>query len=146
MPGLPIRPHARVLILLVALALAGCADMGLDAAPREAKEPGQVTGSEAPDASAAAPSAALVNPPASLIGLDGPTVEHWFGKPGLVRRDYPAEVWQYRNPSCVLDVYLYDDDDRLTVSHAEARAPKIAGDPMRPCLAKLAALNRKATG
>ncbi len=84
--------------------------------------------------------------PADLTGLDGPSVERLFGKPGLVRRDYPAEVWQYRNATCVLDVYLYPDKDHLTVTHAEARAPKIAGDPLRPCIAKLAELKQKTTG
>jgi hypothetical protein len=85
-------------------------------------------------------------PPADLVGLDGPSLETLLGKPGLVRRDYPAEVWQYRNPSCVLDVYFYTDAARLTVTHAEARAPEIAGDPLTPCIAKLAGLKRKTTG
>jgi hypothetical protein len=84
--------------------------------------------------------------PADLTGLDGPSLERLFGKPSLVRHDYPAEVWQYRNPACVLDVYLYSDNDHLTVTHAEARAPKIASDPMRPCIAKFAELRQKTTG
>lgn len=84
--------------------------------------------------------------PVDLVGLDGTTVQQWFGKPGLVRRDYPAEVWQYRDQACVLDVYLYPQDDRMTVAHAEVRDPQIQGDAMRSCLAKFAELKRKAVG
>jgi hypothetical protein len=81
-----------------------------------------------------------------LTGLDGPGLERLFGKPGLIRNDDPAQVWQYRNPSCVMDIYLYPDNDRLTVTHAEARAPKIAGDPLAPCIARLSELKQKTTG
>ena len=85
-------------------------------------------------------------PLGDLVGLDGPELEHLLGTPGLVRRDYPAEVWQYRNPACVLDVYFYPDHDRLTVTHAEARASAIAGDALSPCIAKFAELKHKTTG
>jgi hypothetical protein len=90
--------------------------------------------------------AASLAPPSDLVGLDGPELEHLLGAPGLVRRDYPAEVWQYRNPACVLDVYLYPDHDRLTVTHAEARASVLAGDALSPCIAKFAELRHKTTG
>ena len=117
---------------MISLALAGCA--------------GAHRGTPNGAAPVAGIDAVSAVPPTDLVGLDGPSLETLLGKPGLVRRDYPAEVWQYRNPSCVLDVYLYPDDERLTVTHAEARAPKIAGDPLRPCIAKLAELKHKTTG
>ena len=53
---------------------------------------------------------------------------------------------EYRNPACVLDVYLYPDHDRLTVTHAEARASAFAGDALSPCIAKFAELRHKTTG
>jgi hypothetical protein len=119
-------------MVVASLALAGCAGA----------HHGNPNGA-VPDAGADAFRAV---PPVDLVGLDGPSLETLLGKPGLVRRDYPAEVWQYRNPSCVLDVYFYTDAARLTVTHAEARAPEIAGDPLTPCIAKLAGLKRKTTG
>ena len=141
------------LIVAMSLNLAGCA--GLDDAPMvqgaraqgASENPGIAASTPAgAGASAAGAFAPGATAPADLVGLDGPSLEHLLGKPGLVRRDYPAEVWQYRNPSCVLDVYLYPDDERLTVTHAEARGPKMAGDALRPCIAKLAELKHKATG
>ncbi len=85
-------------------------------------------------------------PPANLTGLEPVALQHLFGEPGLVRKDYPAEVWQYRNPSCVLDIYLYPDHDRLTVAHAEARAPKITGDPLSACIAQFTQSRQKTMG
>ena len=85
-------------------------------------------------------------PPADLTGLEPVALQHLFGEPGLVRKDYPAEVWQYRNPSCVLDIYLYPDHDRLTVAHAEARAPKLGGDPLSACIAQFTQSRQKTMG
>jgi hypothetical protein len=148
MCGLAARLKLPGFIVTISFGLAGCA--GLDNATTA-----QGASGNPDDAAGTAPTAGVNTPgtlapsavpPADLVGLDGLSLEHLLGKPGLVRRDYPAEVWQYRNPSCVLDVYLYPDDERLTVTHAEARAPKIAGDPLRPCIAKLAELKHKTTG
>jgi hypothetical protein len=84
--------------------------------------------------------------PGDLTGLDSSALHSLFGTPELVRKDYPAEVWQYRSPNCVLDVYLYPDHDRLTVAHAEARAPKATGDPLAGCIAKFAQVRAKTVG
>ena len=132
-------------IVAAFLALAGCAGSQV---ANTAQRTSQVAaaGASTPASTGAGASAPSTLRPADLVGLDGPALEHLLGKPGLVRRDYPAEVWQYRNPGCVLDVYLYHADDHLTVTHAEARAPEIAGDPLSPCIAKLAELKHKATG
>ncbi len=127
-------------IVAISFILAGCT--GAHQSPMAPGE-SENTAAAASSASAITLSAA---PPADLVGLDGPSLERLLGKPGLVRRDYPAEVWQYRNPSCVLNIYLYPDNEHLTVTHAEARAPKVAGNPMPPCIAKLAELNRKTMG
>ncbi len=37
--------------------------------------------------------------PDQVIGLLGP--------PRFKRRDNPAEIWQYRNKACALDLFLY---------------------------------------
>jgi hypothetical protein len=55
-----------------------------------------------------------------LLGLDETALKHWFGAPSFIRRDYPAEVWQYRAKACVLELYLYPADDHMAVTHAEA--------------------------
>ncbi len=49
--------------------------------------------------------------PASLMGLARDQVIALLGTPSLVRRDAPAEVWQYAGEECVLDLYLYEGGD-----------------------------------
>jgi hypothetical protein len=45
--------------------------------------------------------------PQTLMDLDRPGITLLLGAPGLVRRDAPAEVWQYSGADCVLDLFLY---------------------------------------
>jgi len=97
------------------------------------------TTAEAGDAQAASPG--------GLLGLDEATLKRWFGPPSFVRRDYPAEVWQYRAKACVLEFYLYPADDHMAVTHAEATSggKQPVDDPgLGPCLSALAEAKRKA--
>lgn len=58
----------------------------------------------------------------SLIGLPQERIAEVFGKPGQVRRESPAEVWQYSSPNCVVDFYLYQvTGGGMSVSFIEAR-------------------------
>jgi hypothetical protein len=57
--------------------------------------------------------------PASLMGLVRDQIVALLGTPSLVRRDAPAEVWQYAGEKCVLDLYLYEGGDG-----AESGGPK----------------------
>jgi len=118
-----------VLVVVAGLVPAGCAAPGPVPAPAVEAKP-----------------AAFVPTAESLMGAGPAKLEQWLGKPGLVRLDEPAEVWQYRGAACVLDVYLYPGDNGLAVAHAEARSQKFAGDALSPCLASLAAARRKAVG
>jgi hypothetical protein len=73
-----------------------------------------------------------------LVGIDAETLQRQFGKPGLVWREEPAQVWQYRGPACVLNVYLYrDNGGRLVVSDAEAHSQANKDDPLPPCVDSL---------
>ena len=82
----------------------------------------------------------------NLLGANPTKLEQWLGKPGMVRLDDPAQVWQYRAQGCVVDVYLYPSSDGMAVSHAEARSQKYTGDPINPCLAVLSQSRHKAIG
>lgn len=124
----------------MALCLAGCTGGYHGPAPGAA---GTASPSGYSNAAARSPTAA---PPGDLTGLEAPALQRLFGPPGLVRKDSPAEVWQYRSPSCVLDIYLYPDRDKLTVAHAEARAPKASGDPLAACIAKFTQARQKTMG
>ena len=64
--------------------------------------------------------------PTAVMGLDRSEVEQLLGRPGLVRRESPAEIWQYQTVNCVLDVFLYDQDDGSRVTYVEARSADAA--------------------
>ncbi len=65
--------------------------------------------------------------PATLDGLDAGRLTGLLGEPELRRQEPPAEVWQYRTDSCVLDVFLYTEGGRLHVVHSEARPRTATG-------------------
>jgi hypothetical protein len=73
---------------------------------------------------------ALMTPPApgtlapsALKGMSAGALRRALGKPGFVRRDPPAEIWQYRVKFCILDLFLYEEKGRMSVAHYAVRAP-----------------------
>jgi hypothetical protein len=58
---------------------------------------------------------------ASLETLSAGAVVARLGAPDFTRQDPPAEIWQYRGSSCVLDVFLYPDGGEMKVVHANTR-------------------------
>lgn len=46
--------------------------------------------------------------PASLVGYDDLALVDLLGSPTFTRQDPPAELWQYRNSVCTLDLFLYE--------------------------------------
>jgi len=125
------RPLVPGVAIVAVLAAAGCTAP----VPRVSLEP-----------QPAAKPVAFAPTTASLIGANPVMLERWLGAPGLIRRDDPAQVWQYRDKSCVLDVYLYPDESGMRVAHAEARSKAVAGDPLAPCLTALSSARHKAVG
>jgi hypothetical protein len=57
----------------------------------------------------------------SLDNLSAPELLARLGPPDFTRRDPPAELWQYRGATCVLDLFLYPDAGTLKVSHTQTR-------------------------
>ncbi len=57
------------------------------------------------------PTPPLNDDPEQVMGLDDAALEALIGPPGLRRDEPPAQVWQYRGETCVLDVFLYLDDE-----------------------------------
>jgi hypothetical protein len=83
--------------------------------------------------------------PRALIGLTGPQIAEMLGRPGFVRRDAPAEIWQYRGSDCVLDVFLYADGSSARVQHVELR-PRQPARPTTPaCFAGMLGPTRPAS-
>lgn len=73
-----------------------------------------------------------------LIGLPPSALADTLGQPPVLRRDRPAEIWQYQGGDCVLDVFLYEGDSGAQVVHLEARDGR--ANPLSPqdCLMDLA--------
>lgn len=82
---------------------------------------------------------------ASILGLDSGAVRKLLGEPGLIRREEPAEVWQYRTASCVLDVVLYDQASGPRVVYTEARTPAAEPTQADPCLSDVLTTKHSAT-
>jgi hypothetical protein len=75
--------------------------------------------------------------PGRLIGMDGTAVAALLGPARYVRRDGAAEIWQYRNEHCVLDVFLYGRD-HLNVAHFDLRKRRNGAIAPKTCYGKLA--------
>lgn len=79
----------------------------------------------------------LSSDPARFIGLGDAELSRVLGRPKQVRKDAPAEVWQYSGADCVVDFYLYDGERGLTVAYLEARDPVAATTPFDRCVNSL---------
>jgi hypothetical protein len=79
----------------------------------------------------------LSNDSASFIGLRDADLSRTLGQPKQVRKDAPAEVWQYSGADCVVDFYLYAGDAGLAVAYLEARDQAAESTPADRCVKSL---------
>jgi hypothetical protein len=99
-------------------------------APQQAKKP------DAPVA--ALPRVPVIDDnPERLMGLSPNGVAKLLGTPALVRREPPAEIWQYRGASCVFDVFLYENAGAQRVTYLEARDQKARRIVLKGCFGEL---------
>ncbi len=92
---------------------------------------------EVPETAALPPEPAIDDDPARLMGLDRAGLAKLLGDPELMRREPPAEIWQYRGESCVFDVFLYEQAGRQLVTYLEARDGAARRVGARGCLNEL---------
>lgn len=62
--------------------------------------------------------------PDAVLNLTGQDIQAALKAPGLIRRDLPTIIWQYRSDSCVLDIYFKatsDNVEQMKASHYEMR-------------------------
>jgi hypothetical protein len=154
-------------VALIAAALAGCATEGgetsrtASSAPAETAvaAPKPIQRPAPPKATAAPPIRAdrvvRATPPASppppkinddpnqLLGLTPDGVAGLLGAPTFVRRDGPAEIWQYQAPACILDVFLYSGRTGFQVTYVELRGRGARGPSRRECFAAMLMANRE---
>jgi hypothetical protein len=64
--------------------------------------------------------------PQQLLGMTPIRVAELLGEPKLIRTEPPAQVWLYRNKSCIFHVYLYSLEaaGAYSVSHIAAVSPR----------------------
>lgn len=61
--------------------------------------------------------------PVDVVGLTSEQLNHFLGKPALVRSETTVEMWQYRGKDCTLFIYLSPDESgKLSAEYAETRA------------------------
>lgn len=133
-------------VVVVGLMLSGCAAItGTDS--RNALPPSPVTQTAAipepldvpdvvskPEPEADKPLLPVPDP-ASLVGYDQAALENLLGVPSFARRDPPAELWQYRNDRCTLDLFLYEaTSGGYRVEHLEFRETATSPDATEHCL------------
>ena len=94
-------------------------------------------------ATATAPQGAARPDPAGMIGADSVALQRLFGPPRLVRRDAPAELWQYQTHDCVVDLFLYQEKDGLRLAYLEARTGAAQVTAPRPCVDAVLASREK---
>jgi hypothetical protein len=73
----------------------------------------------------------------SFIGLGDAELSRTLGQPKFVRKDEPAEIWQYSGADCVVDFYLYTGDAGLAVAYMEARDQTAESTPTDRCVKSL---------
>lgn len=89
-------------------------------------------------AALAAPNrAAIKADPSRLKGMDADTIRTLMGDPDFLRRERPAEVWQYYGRGCVLDLFLYGGNGIERVAHVDLRARGETREPDSRCLSSL---------
>jgi len=117
--------------------------LGACQAPKPAVVPPVAASPAAPEtetdpATAALPPEPVIDDnPQRLMGLGPGALSTILGEPELIRREAPAEIWQYRNDNCVLDVFLYDTAGRREVTYVEARDGAAQQIEARACLNEL---------
>ncbi len=77
--------------------------------------------------------------PRTLLGLEHHQVMALLGEPSFKRRDDPAQIWQYRDSTCILDVFLYrpKGGGAYRVTHVEVRGHGVIKVSQEDCFLRL---------
>lgn len=130
-PGAPVKPNKGAKASTAASARSGGAAESADKEDNPAADAKAPPGSSPP--SAAEDTASLPPPepeidsnPNRLLGLDRAAVTGLLGVPGFARSEAPAQLWRYRDERCLLDLFLYGDENNAengaVVRHYEVRS------------------------
>ena len=109
----------RYFILASILVLAGCA-------ARQQSQPEVAT-----------PQPPLEREPVGIVGLTAQQLVGHFGNPALQIREGTSLKLQFRGRSCVLDAYLYPQNNVLRVTHVDTRTLAGYDSDQAACIASL---------
>jgi hypothetical protein len=98
------------------------------------------------EAEAADPADPAATTEGDLTGMTDGEVQTLLGPPLSVRRDAPAEAWQYATRDCVLDLFFYQETGRWRVAHMEARTIAALDAPANACVKSVLAIRMVASG
>ncbi len=93
-----------------------------------------------PEIARVAPEPERIYPdPDALKGISARDVIEAIGQPEFVRKDQPAEIWQYRGSACTLDVFLYQSvtGAAYKVDYIETRTQPNGPTSNRDCLVSI---------
>jgi hypothetical protein len=77
---------------------------------------------------------AVSEDPERLIGLAPREVNEVLGTPNLRRKENKAELWQFAQGSCILDLHLYPESDGLRVGKYFVRGSRGVKVETKTCL------------
>ena len=145
-----VSPHVSkislFIVLLTGLFLGACQSSAPSSAPPPLKSPSaqdsRLVAEIKPKTEIArtAPEPERVYPdPATLKGAYASDLVGAIGKPEFIRKDQPAEIWQYRGTDCTLDIFLYQSvtGAPFKVDYIETRAQPDGPTSNKACLASI---------
>ena len=83
------------------------------------------------------PPVSLTDLEARIKGMEKSAIARLLGEPGFIRRDDPAEIWQYRGERCILDVFMYKDGNSFTAAHVTLRSRTVERPADEECYANI---------
>lgn len=94
----------------------------------------------------ARPKSADLPTPKQLVGLGRDQIQSMLGYPWLLKREGAAELWQYRVPACVLDIFLLGaSSEELKVAYVDLRSRRENRPPTASCYADILSSPRPPT-
>jgi len=82
--------------------------------------------------------------PEEFVGFQPDALLPVLGAPDFVRRDGPAQIWQYRAENCVFDLFLYRDGGTSRVDHVELRERGATKESAEECYARMRKIRKPA--
>ncbi|TQV79881.1 hypothetical protein [Denitrobaculum tricleocarpae] len=147
--GTSARRFAVIMAVIVAAGLLSACAQSRNV-PSAGEASAETSGPEAADGKAPVQESAVPKAPAlpdvddnpeQLLTMTRDDLNGLLGQPDLVRRENPAEIWQYRGKNCVLDLFLYNEEDNpdspFKVVYSEARDLNAQKTDQRSCLGAL---------